>query len=90
MKVKIKYLPVLNKITGTDREIVELDGGSTVAALVETLASRHGPRFRDTVCHPSITRRYFLTCLLKGKQAGFDTELNEDDEVVFMLPYAGG
>lgn len=90
MKVKIKYLPVLNQITGTDCEVVELDGGSTVADLVETAASRHGPRFRDTVCHPSITRRYFLTCFLKGKRVGFDTELSEDDEVVFLVPYAGG
>lgn len=90
MKVKVRYLPVLNRITGTDREVVELDEGSTLAVLVEMLANRYGPRFRDTVCTPSITRRYFLTCLLKGKHAGFDTELSEDDEVVLMLPYAGG
>lgn len=90
MNVKVKYLPVLNRITGIDREVVDLGEGSTVAVLVETLANRHGPRFRDTVCTPSITRSYFLTCLLKGKPADFDTELSEGDEMVFMLPYAGG
>lgn len=57
---------------------------STPAQLVEWLAERHGPRWRELLTDPKII------VAINQEVAGWQSRLGDGDEVAFFPPVTGG
>lgn len=90
MKVRVKYLAVINSVTGKYDEEIEVNEGETIAGLVERLANIYGQRFRDVVYTCGGPRRYFVNFYHNGRLAPPEAILNPGDEVILLLALGGG
>lgn len=90
MKVRVKYLAVINAVTGKYDEEIEVNEGETIAGLVEILTNIYGQRFRNVVYTFGGARRYFVNFYCNGQPALSETVLNQDDEVILLLALGGG
>ena len=79
MKINITYFAILQDERGLPSETVET-AASNPADLFRELKDAHG--FSLTQCR--------LKVALNDEFAGWDSELNEGDSVVFIPPVAGG
>ena len=73
---------------------MEVESGTSLAGLIEKVASKYGKEARDYLYHrgekidPSI---YFLVNGINAKTlAGTDTKLNDNDTVAIIPPIGGG
>jgi molybdopterin converting factor small subunit len=72
----------------------EMSAGTTLRDLIFTIANEHA-EFGEAVWHPTGDHvREEATVLVNGKlsdlQRGADTELHDDDLVIFLPSYSGG
>ncbi len=79
MKVKVRYFALFREQTGCDSEIVNWPGG-TAAELFQMMAEKH----------PSLRTQAAALVAINDEMSGWETALNEDDEVLFFPPVAGG
>ena len=81
--IKVKYTSVLRRDIG--REIDRIRAKS-VSELIDKLIDLHGEVFKNTLPECSIFVNGSSTAYLDGLNTG----LADGDEVIFMLPVAGG
>jgi len=79
LKVKVRYFALFREQTGCDSEIVSWPGG-TAAELFQMMAEKH----------PSLRTQAAALVAINDEMSGWETALNEDDEVLFFPPVAGG
>jgi MoaD family protein len=90
VKVKVKYLALINSVTGKYEEEIEVEEGETIATLVDRLAGVYGQPFRNVVYASGGTRRYFVNFYHNGQLAPPEAILKPGDEVILLLALGGG
>lgn len=84
MKVRVIYMAQLRRLVGVSDEEAELPSGSTLAALLRWIGTRHGAAAAALVDQPS------LLVFRGDEQTPRDALLAEDDRVTLLTPMAGG
>ena len=79
MKVRVRYFALFREQTGCSSETVEWAGG-TAAELFQVVAD----------LHPPLQSQAAALVAINDEMSDWDTPLNEDDEVLFFPPVAGG
>ena len=79
MKTQVRYFAVFREQTGVGSEMVEWSGG-TAAELFQMMAERH----------PNLTTEAAALVAINDEMSGWGTALNDNDEVLFFPPVAGG
>jgi len=81
MKIRIRYFASLREIVGQSEETLNVPEGASVATVRAELLARH-PDLQPIMqrCLSAVNRRY----------VDVETELHEDDEIVFIPPMGGG
>lgn len=81
MKIRIRYFASLREVTEQSEEILELPVGTRIADIQSTLIARY-PRLQPILkrCLCAVNRGYVPP----------ETELHEQDELVFIPPMGGG
>ncbi len=81
MKIRIRYFASLRDIVGQGEEELNMPEGASVATVRAELLARY-PDLQPIMqrCLSAVNRRY----------VDVETELHEDDEIVFIPPMGGG
>lgn len=79
MKIKVRYFALFREQTGCGSEIVDWSGGTT-AELFQLMAEKHS----------NLQTEAAALVAVNDEMCGWETTLNEDDEVLFFPPVAGG
>ena len=79
MKIKIRYFALFREQTGCASEMVDWPGGSA-AELFQLMAERHAGLRTEAAALVAVN----------DEMTGWETGLNEGDEVLFFPPVAGG
>ena len=79
MKTKVSYFALFREQTGRDSEMVEWTGG-TAAELFGIMSQKH----------ESLRAEAAALVAVNDEMCDWDTILNDDDEVLFFPPVAGG
>jgi molybdopterin converting factor subunit 1 len=79
MKIRVRYFALFREQAGCDSETVNWHGG-TAAELFQLMVSKH----------PSLRSQAAALVAINDEMSGWETTLNEDDEVLFFPPVAGG
>lgn len=79
MKIKVRYFALFREQTGCDSEIIEWQGG-TAAELFQMMAGKH----------PDLKTEAASLVAVNDEMSGWETPLNDLDEVLFFPPVAGG
>jgi molybdopterin converting factor subunit 1 len=79
MKVRVRYFALFREQAGCDSETVEWSGG-TAAELFQAMAAKH----------PLLQTQAAALVAINDEMSGWETHLNEADEVLFFPPVAGG
>ena len=79
MKIRVRYFALFREQAGCDSETVNWTGG-TAAELFQLMAAKHPP-LKDQAA---------ALVAINDEMRGWETALNEDDEVLFFPPVAGG
>ena len=79
MKIKVRYFALFRDQVGCESEAVEWDGG-TAAELFQLMAEKHSALKTEAAALVAIN----------DEMAAWETALDEDDEVLFFPPVAGG
>lgn len=79
MKVRVRYFALFREQAGCDAETVNWSGG-TAAELFQTMAAKH----------QLLQTQAAALVAINGEMSGWETRLQEDDEVLFFPPVAGG
>ena len=79
MKTKIRYFALFREQTNCESETVEWSGGSA-ADLFQLMAERHSALKTEAAALVAVN----------DEMTGWETGLNEGDEVLFFPPVAGG
>lgn len=79
MKVRVRYFALFRDQAGCGAETVEWAGG-TAADLFQTM----------TTTHPSLKAEAAALVAINDEMSAWDTPVNDDDEVLFFPPVAGG
>lgn len=91
-KVKIIFPAVFTKVTGGEK-IVEVNASNLLEA-INNLGEKYGPQFRNRVFESPGQVRRLLNFYINGKNiqhmSGFETHLNEGDEVSILPAVSGG
>ncbi len=80
MKIAVRYLSILEDLSGTAREQFEVPDGTDIAQLLRIIAEAHGARLDKPM----------VFALVGGKHASMGTVLADGDEVVLMPRLSGG
>ncbi len=92
MIVHIKAFAIFREILGRDFQ-VELDEGSGVMELLDSLCSSH-PRLKSALFDESGRVREYVVLMKNRKDInsfeGLETTLSDGDEVAILPPIAGG
>lgn len=80
MKIAVRYLSILEDLSGTAREQLEVPDGIDVAQLLRIIAKAHDARPEQPM----------VSALVGGKYASMGTVLADGDEVVLMPRLSGG
>lgn len=89
-RVKVVYDSLFAAITQKRQESVAVDGGSLLALLLR-LGQTYGERFEQALFWPqSQTIRPEIAVLVNGQRGEPERPLGEGDEVVLLVPFAGG
>ena len=79
MKTKVRYFALFREQTGCESEIVDWKGG-TAAELFQMMAEQHENLHTEAAALVAVN----------DEMTGWETILNESDEVLFFPPVAGG
>lgn len=89
MKVTVRYKGMLAVLAGCEEETVVLGSGSTVRALIQALAAKHGDAFRQSVS-PGGSRPLMALATINGEAAKLDDVLAEQATVMLVKAMGGG
>lgn len=84
MKVEVE----LRLLSMDDKLEIELKDGSTVQSLLEKLISIHGEDLKKLIA--SGKKEFRVIVVANREIAKFDQELKDKDELLLLLPVAGG
>lgn len=92
MKITMSYRGQLALATGIQDEVVEIASGSTIGAVVRSVAGRHGAEFARFVIGDDGTVRNTLLIAVDGEQTRGEKEVISEaaSEITLMPPIAGG
>ncbi len=79
MKTRVCYFALFREQTGCESETVDWSGG-TAAELFQMMAEKHS----------NLKTEAAALVAVNDEMSGWETSLNEDDEVLFFPPVAGG
>lgn len=79
MKIKVRYFALFREQTGCASESIDCDV-DTAAGLFQLMAKKHD----------SLKTEAAALVAINDEMAGWETALNEGDEVLFFPPVAGG
>ena len=79
MKNRVRFFALFREQAGCDSETVNWSGG-TAAELFQLMAAKH----------PLLKGQAAALVAINDEMSGWETPLNEDDEVLFFPPVAGG
>jgi len=79
MKIRVRYFAAFREATGVGQEVVETEAASTHELFTE--CARH---------HPGLQQYTASLVAINDEMAAWDARLNENDEVLFFPPVAGG
>jgi len=79
MKTRVRYFALFREQAGCGSENVDWSGG-TAAELFALMAARH----------PGLKTQAAALVAINDEMSAWDAVLNEDDEVLFFPPVAGG
>ena len=79
MKTRVRYFALFREQTGCGSESVDWTGG-TAAELFALMAARH----------PGLKTQAAALVAINDEMSTWDAALNENDEVLFFPPVAGG
>ena len=79
MKITLKYFGLIAEITNTAEEVLDINHPVEVGALRNLLAKKYAPLGSAT-----------YQVAINHSIAGQDRELNANDEVALLPPFAGG
>ncbi|MFQ5711549.1 MAG: ubiquitin-like small modifier protein 1 [Candidatus Geothermarchaeales archaeon] len=93
--VRLALSSVLHDITGAKELELDLNQGSTVKDLFDTLFEKYGADFRRRILDPKTgDLRRFIIVIVNGRDIRhmnqMETELKEGDEVAILPAVAGG
>lgn len=89
-RVSVFYDGVFGRITGREREWVEL-GSPDFSHLMEALSRQYGKSFREAVLDEAgADIRPGISVLNNGRRVDLTSRLNDGDEVAFLIAIAGG
>jgi len=81
MQIPVRLSAALAQISGTPRLQVTVSDGATVADVIEAL----------TALHPDLASRLQRAVpMVAGRHADPGDQVNDGEEVAFLLPVAGG
>ena len=81
MQIPVRLSAALAQISGTPRLQVTVSDGATVADVIEAL----------TALHPGLASRLQRAVpMVGGRHAAPEDQVNDGEEVAFLLPVAGG
>jgi len=93
MKITVQYTGQLAGITGVGDELLDLEEGTTLGALVGQLCDRHGTNYTELLVSGSGELRPSTMVIFDGEQAVGDQstmDLTGIKTVMLMTPIAGG
>jgi len=79
LKTRVRYFALFREQTGCGSETVDWSGG-TAAELFQMMAEKH----------PGLKTEAAALVAVNDEMSGWETTLNQDDEVLFFPPVAGG
>ena len=82
VKVELRLLHIDEKFE------MELKEGSTVRSLLEKLISIYGENLKKLIAHAE--KGFRVIVIANGEIVKFDQELRDKDELLLLLPTAGG
>lgn len=95
LKVKVRYFTTLRELARTREEELEMEDGSTLAELIERVASKYGGEAFNYLhvratgeIDPSI--QFLINGISARDLHGLRTELREGDVVAVIPPVGGG
>jgi molybdopterin synthase sulfur carrier subunit len=94
VKVEVRYFAMLREIAGKRGETVSLLPNSSVMDLINLLVERYSDEFKGYIYDAENQVRNYLSYLLNGFNVnsldGFDTKLNDGDQLSLLPPVSGG
>lgn len=89
-RVRVVYDGLLATITQRREEILSVNG-ETLLGLLLKLGKTYGDRFQQTLFEPdSQNIRPEIAALVNGQRGETQSKLKDGDEVVLLIPFAGG
>lgn len=89
-QVKALYLAIFAEVTGCREEAIVLEQ-PTLGDLIEALGRRYGEKLQETLFDPGTGGIVpGVAILVNGRLLPWSAELQEGDEVAFLVSYAGG
>jgi molybdopterin converting factor subunit 1 len=79
MKTRVRYFALFREQAGCDSESVDWTGG-TAAELFKLMSSKH----------PLLRSQAAALVAINDEMSTWETTVNEDDDVLFFPPVAGG
>ena len=79
MKINVRYFALFREQTGCGSETVDWSGG-TAAELFQMMAEKHSDLKTEAAALVAVN----------DEMSGWETNLNDNDEVLFFPPVAGG
>jgi molybdopterin converting factor small subunit len=80
VRITVRYLSILEDLSGTAREELEVPDGIDVAELLRTVAAAHGAPIE----------RHMVSVLIRGRHVSADRVLDDGDEAVLIPRLSGG
>jgi MoaD family protein len=90
----VKYFASIREITGKREEVLDVEEGTTIEKLLQTLSKRYGEKFKEYVFDEKGTLRDHLQFLLDGKSfttlEGLGTKITDGCQFAMIPPVGGG
>lgn len=94
INIKIKFISILADYTGVEELTLKVDEKSSIKDVIEKLAIKFGETFKTKILNSQNKLNKYIILILNDKDLrffeGFDTFLQEDDEITFLPVIAGG
>ena len=92
MKIRVRYSAQLAHVLGTVGETVDLEADADLGDLMASVAGSHGERFREMVLDGDGRIRAGMLVAIDGEevQPGREPALRDGNEILLLMPIAGG